>query len=102
MYRINVSELARQDMDDTALYIAEELGAPKAATDLMDGIKECLEFLQDNPMMYPKCRDEGLEGENYRKAPVKNYLVIYKVNKTAKIVRVYRIFHSRQDYAQLL
>lgn len=41
MYKLIVSELAHQDLDKIASYIAEQLSNPRAALDFLDDVEAC-------------------------------------------------------------
>ena len=43
-----------------------------------------------------------LEKEGYRKAVVKNYIIVYKVDEDAKKVSILRFFYGAQDYNKLI
>lgn len=102
MYKLAVSELADQDLDNIISYISRQLANPKAAGDLADAVAECYSLLRDNPMIYEQCRDDRLKKEGYRKALIKNYVLVYKINESAKTVNVMRFFYSAQDYMNLI
>jgi hypothetical protein len=51
-------------------------------------------------MMYAKCQDKQLEEEGYRKALIKNYVLVHKINETSKTVSILRFFYSAQDYVK--
>ena len=102
MYRLDVSDRAEQDLDLIITYIAEKLAAPIAAADFAGEVYDCYDHLENNPYMYEKCRDPTLQKEGYRRAVVKNYLLVFKVDDTAGEVTVYRFFHGTQDYANLI
>lgn len=102
MYKLVVTELAHQDLDDIVAYIAVQLANPAATSDFLDEVDKCYGFLKSNPMMYSKCNDRRLEKEGYRKAVIKNYILIYKVDKSAKTVSVLRFFYGTRDYANLI
>jgi Plasmid stabilization system protein len=68
MYKLLVTELAHQDLDNIVSYIAIQLSNPKAAGDFLDEVATCYSFLKDNPIMYERCQDRRLEKEGYRKA----------------------------------
>lgn len=53
-------------------------------------------------MMYSKCGDSRLEKEGYRKAVIKNYILVYKVGEIGKTVIVLRFFYGARDYAILI
>ena len=98
MYKINVSELAHQDLDRIISYITVNLAGPTAATNFLDEVEKCYNYLKDNPLMYAKCQNIRLEKEGYRKIPIKNYILVYKVNKKTKTVNILRFFYGAQDY----
>ena len=52
--------------------------------------------------MYVSCNDPHLKSLGYRKAVIRNYILIYKVDETEKIVYLMRLFHGRQDYEKLI
>lgn len=102
MYKLIVSELAHQDLDKIVSYIAIDLASPAAAANLLDEIEKCYGYLKSNPMMYEKCLDVRLEKEGYRKALIKNYVLVYKTDELTKTVNVLRFFYGAQDYLKLI
>jgi plasmid stabilization system protein ParE len=102
MYKLIVTELAHQDLDNIVSYIADQLANPAAASNFLDEVDKCYGYLKNNPLMYSKCQDSRLEKEGYRKAVLKNYIIIYKVDEDAKKVSILRFFYGAQDYAKLI
>lgn len=102
MYKLIVTEVAHQDLDTIVSYITLKLANPKAAGDFLDEVAACYSFLKENPMMYERCRDQRLEKEGYRKAVIKNYVLMYKVDEVSKTVSVMRFFYGAQDYMNLI
>jgi len=92
MYRVDVSVRAEQDLDRIVSYIAVKLDATKAASDFIDAVYDCYDILENNPYLYEKCRDVKLLNEDYRRAVVKNYVLVYKVDEETKTVIVHRFF----------
>jgi len=102
MYRLVITDLAEDDLDDIVKYIAIELSAPVAASDLIDVVEECYERIIENPFCYEAARDPRLRLEGYRRAVIKNYIMLYKIFPEKEKVVVYRFFHGRRDYANLI
>ncbi|MEA4849625.1 MAG: type II toxin-antitoxin system RelE/ParE family toxin [Clostridiaceae bacterium] len=102
MYRINVTELAHQDLDKIIRYIAVELANPTAAGDFLDEVDKCYGYLKSNPCIYSKCQNKRLEKEGYRRAPINNYLLVYKTDEESRTVFVLRFFYGAQDYISLI
>ena len=92
MYRLYISDRAERDLDHIIAYIAEKLAAPLAAADFADAVYDCYNNLESDPFIYEQCRDAMLKKEGYRRAVIKNYILVYKINEEAKTVTVYRFF----------
>jgi len=100
MYKLIVAELAHQDLDKIISYIAVELVNAVAADNFIDELDKCYGYLKTNPWMYEKCQDKRLEKEGYRKALIKNYLLVYKIDEAFKTVSILRLFYGEQDYIE--
>jgi len=73
-----------------------------AATAFSDAVYDCYDNLETDPYLYESCRDAKLKKEGYRRAVIKNYVLVYKVNDDTKTVTVHRFFYGRQDYVGLI
>lgn len=102
MYRLVVSELAHNDLDNIVSYIAVQLANPIAAANFLNEVEKCYVYLKSNPLMYERCHDVCLEKEAYHKATIKNYVLVYKVDESAKVVIIYRFFYGAQNYVKLI
>ena len=102
MYEINISELAHHDLDRIVSYLAANLSSPIAAANFLEEIEKCYENLKHNPYMYAKCQNMRLEKEGYRKIPIKNYILVYKINEKTKTASILRFFYGAQDYLELI
>jgi plasmid stabilization system protein ParE len=78
------------------------LANPEAASDFLDEVDRCYGYLKSKPVIYSKCNDSRLGKEGYRKAVIKSYVLIYKVDEVGKRVIVLRFFYGARDYAKLL
>lgn len=101
-YKIVESLAAQRDLDHILGYLAGDLGSSKASSDFFTKVKSCYSNLKRTPMMYEFCHKKRLRLLEYRKAVIKNYIMIYKVDAEAKVVLVLRFFHGRQNYERLL
>ena len=102
MYELNVSGRARHDIDGIISYISNSLFAPTAAMSLAEKIDKCFDKIEENPYFYPECLDLRLKNEGFRRALVGNYVMIYKIYEETKSVIAHYVFHSSQDYANLI
>ncbi len=102
MYKIFISELAHDDLENIVSYISIDLENPSAAANFLNEVEKCYNYLKNNPSMYEKCNDSILQKESYRKITIKNYVLIYKIDESKSVVIIYRIFYGGQDYLRLI
>jgi plasmid stabilization system protein ParE len=102
MYKLVISEVAHKDLDDIVSYILVELANPMAAANFLDKVEECYGYLKSNPLIYERCNDALLGKEGFRKAAIKNYILVYKVDEKTGVVNIYRFFYGAQDYIKLI
>ena len=98
MYKLVVSRLAHEDLGNIIAYIKNTLCAPQAASNFAADVQKCYARLKKSPLIYALCNDIRLAREGYRKASVKNYVLVFKVDEAKKTVSIYRIFYSAEDY----
>ena len=80
-YKVVETEQAVQDLDGILGYIANSLANPSAAAAFADEVEKCYTNLEGMPLMYEQCRDSRLRVLGYRKAVIKNYILIYRVGE---------------------
>ena len=102
MYKLNISDLAKSDLDEIVDYIAEKLMNPKAATDFLDELEKCYSYLETNPYIYAICSEAELKIKGYRKAGIKKYLMVFQIDEETKTVIILRFFYGTRNYIDLL
>jgi plasmid stabilization system protein ParE len=102
MYKLFVSELAHKDLDKIVSYISIELSNPMAVSSFLDELEKCYSHLKTSPYMYEKCLNKRLNSQGYRRALIKKYLLIYKIDDDLKIVNILRFFYGSQDYIKFI
>ena len=102
MYELQISQQAKNDLDDIIAYITLKLINPSAASALLDAVDDCYQHLRRMPYMYGECANARLKAKGYRRAVIKNYVMIYKVDDAAKTVMIMRFFYGARDYQRLL
>ena len=75
---------------------------PIAVGAFLDEVEECYKQLNSNPLVYARSNDLRLAREGYRKAVIKKYLLMFKVDEYTKTVVVYRVFYGAMDYEKML
>lgn len=102
MYKIVLTEKANADLSEIVKYIAQHIGNPFAANALLDEIEACYGALKFTPEMYERCRDSRLQRQGYRKAVIKHYIMIYRVDTAKQCVYIMRFFYGARDYEKLI
>jgi len=99
-YDIKYLPLASKDLSNIVSYMADELKAPKAATDLINALDTSISRLAQFPY---SCRvyqsEKSLESE-YRVLPVKNYLVFYVVKE--HVVEIHRVIYAKMNLSKII
>ena len=101
-YKVVETEQAVQDLDGILEYIVNALSNPSAAAAFANEVEKCYENLERMPLMYEQCRDSRLHALGYRKAVIKNDILIYRVAEKEKTVYILRFFYCRQNYVELV
>ena len=92
-YKIKITELAEQDLENAANYIAFELFNPSAAEKMVKGIREQINTLDLFPESHELDDDPVLAEIGVHKTYYKEYKIFYIIDEEAKTVFVVRILH---------
>jgi addiction module RelE/StbE family toxin len=83
-------EKAKNDLDNIYQYISQQLKNKTAAKNLKIAFKKAFQQIRAFPESAEKYK------EAYRKIPVKNYLIFYKIEETEIII--HKIRYGYTDY----
>ena len=89
MYKLKIMPAAAADQQEAIEYIAIQLQNSVAAMNLAEEIEKC-------------CTDSTLAALGYRKAIVKRYVLLYKIDDAQKIVRIMRFLYGPSNYVEKL
>jgi plasmid stabilization system protein ParE len=98
MHSLRYLPLARSDIRDALLYIAEELKNPEAALSLMDKLEKAILQLKEFPYAHPLYHAPMRLPSETRFVPVESYLVFYTVLEPEHIVEVRRVLYDKMDF----
>ena len=102
MYKIRVTAEAHEDIEQTIKYIAEKLQNSSAATSFANDVMESYVNLSENPFMYALCSDPYLAGKGYRKIVIKNYIILYRIDREQNIVYIIRVIYGGRNYTEIV
>jgi len=101
-YKLKITQLAQEDLDEIFLYISENLHAPMAANNLMDEIENSIKSLCLFPYKSPLSIDIMLIQKGYRKLIIENYIALYLIDEDNKQIIIARIFYGAMDYGKYI
>lgn len=101
-YKLMITEPAESDLGGILNYISNDLSAPKSAVDFLNAVEKCYDRISDNPFIYPECEIPRFKKKNYRKAVIKNYVLIYRTDEKTKAIYILRVFYGGRNYEKLL
>lgn len=96
-YNLIISPSFENDLDDTLNYISNKLYSPLSAQNLLNKAEKIISNINDNPFLYPKCRNESLAQKEYHYAIVNNYLLFYSVDEDTEQINILRFLYSRRS-----
>lgn len=99
-YKLEVSDEAHEDIDNTVEYMIQNLENPSAASSFLDDVQQSYLRLKDNPYMFSMCQDLRLQEMGYRKVVIKHYLVLFRVE--GNVVYVVRVIYGGRNYVNFV
>jgi plasmid stabilization system protein ParE len=102
VYNVNITDLAKQDIRDIALYITTELHEPVISEKNTNAILDAILTLEEMPYRIGLVKDNRLAELGIRPLYVNNYTVFFSINESEKIVNIVRVIYSRRDWITLL
>ena len=94
-YKIRISELAEQDLENAGDYIAFKLLNPIAAENMVKGIREQINKLEVFLASYELDDDSILAELGIHKTYYKEYKIFYTIDDNVKKIFIVRILHIR-------
>lgn len=101
-YKVDVTDRAKADIRAAVRYIAVKLRQPDTAEKLLDCFVEEITSLENMPERCGLVHEEYLASLGIRMTMVKNYLMFYQVDRTARTVTVTRMLYGRRDWVSIL
>lgn len=96
-YQIELTNQAKNDLDEIYSYIAFILLSPDVAANMYRSILDCIRSLDSMPFRNALMDDEPWKSRGLRRCFVKNYTIFYLVDEANSIVRIIRIMYSGRD-----
>jgi len=100
IYKVKLTELAKQDLRNIYEYVAFDIMEPGVAENLKNRIIDGLKSLREMPHRCPIYQEEPWKSRELRRINIGNYSGFYLVDK--KVVQVIRIVYGGRDVATIL
>lgn len=101
-YKIIWSPKALTDLNRTYEYIFYNLKEPDTARNLYNEIINAVFALGNLPQRNPDLMYYGIYDKHSRRLRVENYIVLYDVDIFNLEVNILHIFHSKQNYLNII
>ncbi len=101
-YDLIISPSFENDLDETLNYISNKLYSPLSAQNLLNKAEKIISNINDDPFLYPKCRNERLAQKGYHYAIVNNYLLFYSIDENIKQINILRFLYGRRNIGEIL
>jgi len=96
--KLKITPAAAGDLDAIDTYITNTLFAPMAAQDLIADFDKSFRSLCDAPYRCELSRNATLREKGYRRVVIGNYVGLYLVDETKKLLIIAHIFYGAMDY----
>lgn len=100
-YRYKLTPLAVSDIDDALDYISDKLQNPDAADNLYFAAQKEINCICDNPYAFPDCSYYLIDEDTIRHSVVGNYVLIYAVSDSDRLIKVLRFLYGGMDIAHM-
>ena len=102
MYKLKITNSAKNDLQEALLYIKNQLDAPKAAQDLYSEFIKRTKILKTFPKIASVVKDKILAELKIRTLLIKNYFVVYTIDEQNKNVSIIRFLYAKSNYTEIL
>ena len=96
-YKVKINPRAIHELDGIYQYIASEKLTPDNAKGQIDRIKKAILNLDTFPQSHQERNEGRYAGKSYRQLLVDNYIVIFRIDETNKIVYVVTIQYQGRN-----
>lgn len=97
-YKSVIVAQAQEDITEILSYIRDYLRNPSAAAKLLDDILGIVDTISSFPLSMPLIAKTNLtNGQEYHRAIVDNFVLIYKVVEEVREVRIMAAFYAMSD-----
>lgn len=101
-YDIKITDKAREQLRDISHYIANSLGSPETAINMLELLQNKISSLSIFPSRIALTDDEPLRDKNIHKMVVKNYYIYFIVDNETRTVNIIAVIYAGRNQAEQL
>jgi len=101
-YTILLTWTFEKEFEEILIYIKYKLKEPKIAKKIYKKVISEINSLQFMPERYKRVQIKSDKAQNIRKMIINNYVIIYEVDNNYGQVFILHIFHTFQNYTNIL
>ena len=102
VYRVSITDEAKQDIRDVGRHIEDAFQEPSIATNTTNAILDAIDTLEQMPDRISFVKDKRLAALGIRPLYVKSYTVFFRIEESTRVVDIVRVLYSRRDWSSLL
>ena len=96
-YKVKINPSAIRELDSIYEYIASEKLTPENSKGQVDKIKKAILDMGTFPQSHQERNDGRYAGKGYRQLLIDNYIVIFRIDETNKIVYIVTIQYQGRN-----
>lgn len=97
-----VTDEAKSDLREAAVYMREQLHSPKAALDFLDSADKAVSKIEINPFAYPPVSDFALARAGYRRRSIGNFTMFFTADEKSRSIFIERVLYAPSNWPEKL
>lgn len=101
-YKTELTDEFIEEIRDIFAYISNTLKDPNAARRLRKKVIHNILLLEDSPRICKKTEKLSKAKRPYRRMVINNYIILYTIDETNKVVYISHIYYNKRNYIDYL
>jgi len=97
-YKILISRAFKRDVDKIQVFLLANEATELTVRKVLNGLYESMTNLRISPLIGAKLSTKTTIPNDYRYLLSGKYLIFYKVFDREKVVRIYHVYHGKENY----
>lgn len=97
-YKVKLTEEFLEEIEDVCDYISNKLKNIDASNRLREKVMYNVLLLEKSPKLFVEIEKADRTKRIYRRIVVDNYIVLYTIDETEKVVYIAHIYYGGQNY----